>query len=254
MSQFEFGAYRFGYDAPSRISTSTVFYADQGADLPGEPRYQPLPFVSGEAATSGTTPSGQPIWANLPSRCDLVLYQGDDVVIPLYFNNPDITGDDYSTDEWVAQIHFRHSWRSSLLADFSVAASYHVSPTGTDVADVDDEYTVVEMYLPRASNTRWGLFEWEIASYSAMDLSRFPAPPDWDETVTWPPAQALKTWLFGRCMILPRTTTTDEMPVLDANAITLGMNGCCIGPNGMLSTGGNPSIGFNAFGEVGYVP
>jgi hypothetical protein len=162
---------------------------------------------------------------------DLFFYQGDDVVIPLYFNNPDVTGDNYALQNWFAQIRGRHLTSSSLVADLSVAATFHPSPTGTDEAGVDDEYTLVEMYLPRAVNTRWGSFEWEIASYIDTDLSRFPAPPGWDVATVWPPPTALKTWLFGRCYIIPRTTATDSVgsPTLEPGVTMLG-------PSGLVTT------------------
>lgn len=254
----EFGAFRFGWDAPSRISGSTVTFQEQGALMPGEPRYQPLPFVTGDEVSTGvtaTTEDGHPIWSSVPSRCDLMFYQGDDVVIPLYINDPNITGDNFDLNfDWVAQIRVRHAYTSTLVADMSVVAEYHPASGGTDLPDVEDEYTQVEMYLPRTFNTRWGLFEWEIASYSTMDLSRFPAPPGWDPEATWPPASALKTWLYGRCIVLPRTTTTDTLPTPAPGVVTLGARGFVVTGNGMLSTAGNPSVGVDIYGRRDVVP
>lgn len=256
---YEFGSFRFGLDTPSRIATSTVFFQEQAALLPGEPRYQPLAFVSGDDVAAspigGTTEDGHPIWSSVPSRCDLMVYQGDDVVIPLYFNDPDITGDNYDLNyDWTAQIRLRHNYTSSLVADMSVVAEYHPAAGGTDLPDVDDEYTLVEMYLPRAFNTRWGLFEWEIAAYRTMDLSRFPPPPGWDADTAWPPPKALKTWLYGRCYVLPRTTTTDTLPAPTPGVVTLGPRGFVVAGNGMLSTGANPSVGIDIYGRHDAVP
>ena len=253
----EFATSRFGWDAPSRIAGTAVMLQEQGALPVGLPMYAPLPFLpagssTSSSAISGMTEDGHPIWSFVPTRVDLVFYQGDDVVIPLYFNNPDVTGDDMADQEWFAQIRRGHLVTRSLIADFSVVATYHPSGTGTDVAGVDDEYTVVEMYLPRQYNKTWGSFEWEIASYGDTDLSRFPPPPGWDPDTAWPPVQALKTWLFGRCYVVPRTTATDSLGTVttDPGVVTLGPRGMVVGPNGALSTGGFPSVGINALGEV----
>jgi len=250
----EYATSRFGWDAPSRIAGTTVMLQEQGALPVAEPLYAPLPFLpagsGSSSAIGGMTEDGHPIWMAVPTRVDLVFYQGDDVVIPLFFDNPDITADDMSDQDWFAQIRRRHLFTSTLVADLSVAATYH-PPTETTL-----EHTQVEMYLPRAFNTTWGSFEWEIASYGDTDLSRFPPPPGWDLDVAWPPPQALKTWLFGRCYIVPRTTATDELgsPTTDPGVVTLGPTGFVVAPNGMLSTGGNPSVGVNQLGGVGYVP
>jgi hypothetical protein len=196
------------------------------------------------------TEDGHPIWSAVPTRVDLILYQGDDVVIPLFFDNPDIVGDDMEDMDWFAQIRRRHLYTSTLIADLSVAAEYF--PSG----ETTPEYTKVEMYLPRAFNNTWGSFEWEIASYGDTDLSRFPPPPGWDTDVAWPPPQALKTWLFGRCYIVPRTTATDELGSVttDPGVVALGPTGFVVTSNGMLSTGGNPSVGVNQLGERWVVP
>lgn len=249
----EFATSRFGWDAPSRIAGSTVMLQEQGALPVGLPMYSPLPFIpasaSSSSAISGTTEDGHPIWQATPTRVDLVFYQGDDVVIPLYFDNPDIMGDSMEDQDWFAQIRRRHMYTSTLVADLSVAADY--APAG----ETTPEYTKVEMYLPRAFNTTWGSFEWEIASYGDTNLSRFPKPPGWG-TVTWPPVQALKTWLFGRCYIVPRTTATDELgsPTTDPGVVTLGPTGFVVTSNGMLSTAGNPSVGVHQLGEREVVP
>jgi hypothetical protein len=244
----EFATFRFGWDAESRISGTTVMLQEQGALPVGAPLYSPVPFLPGgstPSAIGGTTEDGHPIWMATPTRVDLIFYQGDDVVIPLYFDNPDITADDMSTMDWFAQIRRGHLVTRTLVADFSVAATY--TAAGVDTP----EYTKVEMYLPRASNDTWGSFEWEIASYGDSDLSRFPPPPGWGDE-PWPPPQALKTWLFGRCYIVPRTTATDELgtPTTEPGVVTLGARGFVVAPNGMLSTGGNPSVGVNALGQV----
>lgn len=236
----EFATSRFGWDAPSRIAGTSTMLQEQGALPVGLPVYSPLPFLPASAVTSsisGTTEDGHPIWSFVPTRVDLVFYQGDDVIIPLYFDNPDIVGDDMDDQDWFAQIRRRHLYTSTLVADLSVVAAYH--PAG----ETTSEYTKVEMFLPRAFNTTWGSFEWEIASYGDTDLSRFPPPPGWSDEALWPPLQALKTWLFGRCYIVPRTTSTDDLgAVVDPAVPALGPSGFTVTSNGMLSTAGNPSV------------
>ena len=250
----EFATSRFGWDAPSRIAGTTVMLQEQGALPVGLPMYAPLPFLptpsNGSSAIGGMTDDGHPIWSFVPTRVDLVFYQGDDVVIPLYFDNPDIVGDSMEDMDWFAQIRRRHLVTSTLVADFSVSAEY--APAGAETP----EYTKVEMFLPRAFNTSWGSFEWEIASYGDTDLSRFPAPPGWDADVTWPPVQALKTWLFGRCYVVPRTTATDSLGTIttDPGVVTLGPRGFALGSNGMYSAAPNPSVGINALGLRTVVP
>ena len=43
---------------------------------------------SRERLELGHHADGHKLWERTPSRCDLLFYQGDDVVIPLYFNDP----------------------------------------------------------------------------------------------------------------------------------------------------------------------
>jgi hypothetical protein len=255
----EYGSSRFGWDSKSRVTGTAVVLQEQSLTLPGEPSYAPIPFLptltGASNAIGGTTDDGQPIWQSFPSRCDLTFYQGDDVVIPLFFNDPDQTGDDLDTNyAWLAQIRQRHSYQSTLVANLSINVEYHPSPTGTDEPDVDDEYTKVEMYLPRKLNTSWGVFEWEIYSLQTVDMSRFPAPPDWPEGTTWPTADVVKTWLYGRCNIVPRTTTTDMLPA-QPGVTTLGSNGMVISPWGAIGGSGFvPSVGIDAYGRVDPVP
>ena len=67
---------------------------EPGEVAPSLPWYQPLvPFyppsiTQGDGSSSATTEDGHKLWERTPTRCDLLFYQGDDIVIPLYFNDP----------------------------------------------------------------------------------------------------------------------------------------------------------------------
>ena len=256
----EFGAFRFGWDSPARISTTTVMLQGSDALLPAEPRYAvmgfALPSTTGSSVPSGTTEDGHPIWTSIPSRVDLAFYQGDDVVIPLYFNNPELLNDNMAASfEWIAQVRRVHTYRSRLVSHFSVKATYH--PSEAVPASEDDEHTLVEMFLPRALNIEAGLFRWEIASYSPVDYTRFPEPPDWDQDEPWPPdTTTLRTWLYGRVAIVPRLTTTDMLPTsATPGVLTLGPNGMVIMAHGAIGGAGyNPSVGYDGEGVKTYAP
>ncbi len=243
----QYGTTRFGLDAPARIQTSAELMMEASERMPGEPTYDLLipfypPITSGNGGLpSATTNDGHPIWSQAPSRCDLAFYQGDDIVIPLYFNDPAVLGDDMEDEfEWVAQIRLIHRWQSTLIATFSCKATYHASDTGVDEEGVDDEYTKVEMFLPRSMNDRWGTYEWEIYSKSPVDVSRFPKP-DGVADEDWPPADTVRTWLYGQCRIAPRTTSTDFLPVPPASIgsgtdqpAVMTNGGWVVGPNGRV--------------------
>jgi hypothetical protein len=164
----EFGSFKFGWDAPTRISGGTVMLQEATELLPGEVRHGMTPFlptlVDGSGDSSSDTSlsaDGHLIWQRTPAACDLAFYQGDDIVIPLYFNDPVVLGDDMAASfDWFAQIRRWHSYRSTLVSTFSIKATYHPksSPISTDP---DDEYTMVELFLPRTDNTEWGTYQWE---------------------------------------------------------------------------------------------
>src|SRR5262245_7932644 len=153
----DYGSFRFGWDSPARITGTTVLLQESTELLPGEPMvYAPIPFtpVSASSSTPPLTADGYPLWQNTPSRVDLIFYQGDDVILPLYFNDPDLTGDDMSSLEWFAEIRVIHSYRSTLVGRFSIAAVYH--PDSNPADEIDDEYTKVELFLPREDNANCG--------------------------------------------------------------------------------------------------
>jgi hypothetical protein len=241
----QYGATRTGLDAPALIQHSASLGIEASEFMPGEPRYDLLiPFYpvitdgSGGSVPTSSTADGHPIWQQTPTRCDLVFYQGDDVVIPLYFNDPSLLGDDMEEDfEWFSQIRVTHRYQGTLVASFTVKATYH--PAEVDQPDILDEYTMVEMYLPRSKNTRWGIYEWEIYSCSPSDMSRFPKPDDVD-SADWPPPDVVRTWLYGQARICPRTTSTDFLPTpaalppgVDQPAVMTN-GGWVVGPNGRV--------------------
>lgn len=231
---------RFGQDGPPRIATSAELLLE-ATELPPIPTYQPIvPFLpgttSGEDTSSAfdTLSDGHLLWRRTPSRCDLMFYQGDDVVIPLYFDDPALTGDNMETGwEWFSQIRVLHSYSSTLVTDFVTTADYKAATGDTT------EATLVELFLPRSKNNRWGLFRWDLFSISTTDLSRFPKPADVD-AADWPPPDALRTWLYGLVKIAPRVTTTDFLPPPSgalaggATAAVLTQGGFVVGPNGRV--------------------
>lgn len=252
----EYGAFRFGWDGPARFTTTTQMLQEASELLPGEPLYAPIPFSATDGVSDtgmATTISGYPLWSKTPTRIDLLIYQGDDVVIPLFFNDPSVLGDDMEdTFSWFSQIRARHSFRSTLVADFSVKATYHPSGTGIDDPDVHDEYTKVELFLPRMFNNYSGFFEWEVYSLSSSDYARFPKP-DGIDPLDWPPPDELRTWLYGVCSIVPRTTDTDYLPNGNGNG-----NGTTSLPPGSYGNQGVAAVlgngGFFVIGPNGRVP
>ncbi len=238
-SPSEYGSFRFGWDGPARIRTSTVYLQEASELLPGETLYTPIPFLPPITDGSGSSDiqlseDGHPIWQSIPSCVDLVFYQGDDVVIPLYFNDPTVLGDNMAAEfDWTAQIRVWHRYTSTLVNEFSVKATYHPSAQTPPVET--DEYTLVEMFLPRSENIHWGVYRWELASTSPQDYSRFPKPDGIDDA-DWPPTDGVRTWLYGHCTIVPRLTSTDFLPpaVSDGSSGVITQGGYFVGPNGRV--------------------
>jgi hypothetical protein len=169
--------------------------------IPAATLHTSIPFVSGEDVDSNSdtqlSEDGHIIWRQTPAAVDLIFWQGDDIVIPFYFNDPAVLSDDMALNYvWYAQIRRWHNYRSSLIGDFVTKAVYH--PGATEA----DEYTMVECFLPRTENVYSGCFRWELYSIALEDWSRFPKPDDVD-VADWPPPDALRTWLWGRCYIVP---------------------------------------------------
>lgn len=240
----EFGSFRFGWDGPNRIGTSAVMLQEASELLPAEVVHAPIPFiVSGDDASgSGDTQlseDGHRIWSQVPAAVDLIFWQGDDIVIPFYFNDPAVLSDDMALNyAWYAQVRRLHSYKSTLIADFVTKAVYH--PSTTVPASEADEYTMVELFLPRSENVYSGCYRWELYSVALEDWSRFPKPADVDPA-DWPPPDALRTWLYGRCMIVPRVASTDMLPVDQIPPLEGGYSppaittqGWVVGPNGRV--------------------
>jgi hypothetical protein len=241
----EFGSFRFGWGGTNRIGTSVVMLQEATELLPNAVTHGPIPFiVNGDGSSSGSSDTqlsedGHRIWSKVPAAVDLIFWQGDDIVIPLYFNDPAVLSDDMAADyAWYAQIRRLHSYRSALVGDFVTKAVYH--PSTAVPASEADEYTMVELFLPRADNIYAGLYGWELYSIALEDFTRFPKPDDVD-AADWPPPDALRTWLYGRCYIVPRISTTDVLPVEDIPPIYGGytppaitVQGWVVGPNGRV--------------------
>jgi len=211
MSQY--AASRFGQDAPARISGTTTTLLE-ASDQPGEPMYQPvIPFypggvVSGSAAALGTTSSNGD-WDHVPTDLDITFYEGDDVVIPLYLqdpNSPTLDMSDQTDWEWHSQIRMLAYHGSRLVVEFTTDSTYY--PPGTIHPTVGT--TLVSLFLPRELNTVAGTFSWELYSISPVTYSNeFAKPDDWPTDEVWPPTTTLRTWLNGDCVIKVRTGATD---------------------------------------------
>jgi hypothetical protein len=239
MTMSQFGTFRFGWDAPARISTTTQMLQEATELIPAATLHASVPFVSGEDVDSDSdtqlSEDGHRIWSQTPAAVDLIFWQGDDIVIPFYFNDPAVLSDDMALNYvWYAQIRRWHNYRSSLIGDFVTKAVYHPG-TGEST-----EYTMVECFLPRTENVYSGCFRWELYSIAVEDWSRFPKPDDVD-VADWPPPDALRTWLWGRCYIVPRITATDELPVDqipplygDYTVPAITTQGWVVGPNGRV--------------------
>jgi hypothetical protein len=232
----------FGPNMPTRIQGTAQLMFEPGEVAPSVPWYQPLvpfypPSITNGSSSSSSTADGHKLWERTPSRCDLLFYQGDDVVIPLYFNDPAVANDDMSLHEWFAQIRVLHRYQSTLVSEFITTATFN---TGTTE---EDEYTKVELFLPRWDNLYYGQYRWDLYSISDADLSRFPKPEGVD-AADWPPPDALRTWLYGVVNIAPRVTDTDYLtsgfgetppwPGPPAHVTVITTGGWTVGPNGRV--------------------
>ena len=231
----EYGAFRFGRDAPARIVTATTMLVETQALLPGEPMYQPIPFypsiVSGSGGQLGAATSTQ-TWSSYPARCDLIFYQGDDVTIALTIEDPSDTTPDMSTAwDWSAQIRVIHTYHSTLVNTFSVIDEY--TPPAGETAG----FTTVTMFLPRSENCYVGRYRWDLYSKAPLDAASFPRPPDVPEPEPWPPTDQIRTWLYGQVTILPRVTSTDFLPEITEGGGVINPQGqqwIFVGPNGLV--------------------
>jgi len=243
----EFSTFRFGWDAPARLSTSTQVMQEATEMLPGESVYQPLPFpptiVSGDSVGSSSSTSTSDDWTQFPGRLDLFCYQGDDVQVPLSFSDPSDWQIDMSTAagwEWKSQIRVIHRYASTLVAEFITAAEY-VPPVPTSVQPQGT--TKVTLFLPRSLNLTTGCYQWDVQSvgpFSGPDYGP-EAPADWPEGEPWPPDSQLKTWLWGFFTVLPRVTATDFLPPPvtsngggGGNVAVTTPEGWVVGPNGRV--------------------
>jgi hypothetical protein len=175
---------------------------------------------------------------------DLTFRQGDDVLIPLYLQDPENPTLDMSTWEWHAQIRVLPYYTRTLVNEFTTDASYY--PPGPPPAYHPTlGTTLVQMLLPRELNDFRGRYAWEMYSIGPYDFADFPQPVDWPvDAEPWPPTTALRTWLYGLCTITGRTTDTDLLPDVDVDVIPLppgeypypytGYPGYFVGPNGRV--------------------
>jgi hypothetical protein len=236
----QFAAFRSGRDAPARIATSVVMLDEADELLPEEPMYQPvIPFYPAISTGSGSGAiSSDQSWSNVPSRVDLTFYQGDDVTVTLYIQDPADTTPDMSTAwDWTAQIRICHTYRSTLVNTFSVKDEY-VPPT-----EDAPGYTQVTLFLSRADNVYVGTYNWDLYSKSPLDATDLPEPADWPEADVWPPTDQIRTWLYGEVTILPRVTSTDALPMSDSGVVVTPV---WYGPAAILaSPDGNYVVGPN---------
>jgi hypothetical protein len=241
----QYGAFRFGRDLPARILTSTNVLTEASELLPDEPMYQPLiPFypslVEGTASSASTASDD---WKQFPGRLDLFCYQGDDVQIPLYFQDPSDWDIDMSTVagwEWKAEVRVIHNARSTLVHEFVVAAEY-IPPEPTD--EQPQGVTQVTLFLPHQLNYYTGQYHWDVQSVGPFDGPVYPTePPLGIEVDEWPPTTSIKTWLYGQFWVVPRVTATEWVPPPDALPVGGGgavpvvvtSAGFCVGPNGRV--------------------
>ena len=231
----QYGAFRFGRESPSRIAGTTMMLA-QATDLPpGEPMYQPIPFLPSitTGGTSGTSGTDVDTWINTPTRVDLTFYQGDDVIVPLIITDPsDPTFDMSTTVDWTAEIRVLHTYRSTLVARFSITDAY-TPPVGEESG-----FTEVTLFLPRSENVFIGQYRWDLYSLSPLDAAGFPQPPEVIDPEPWPPTDRIRTWLYGLVTIYPRVTETDFLPtpvvVPDVPVVPVFVSTAFVGPNGRV--------------------
>ena len=232
---------RFGQDGPPRIATTAEMLLE-ATEMPPIPNYQPLvPFypsvVDGSTGTAvgGTSTATAEIqtWERYPSRCDLRFYQGDDVIVTLYVqdpSNPNTDMSDQSQWMWHSQIRLWHNYRSRLVSEFVVDSSY-VPPAPPDIPV---GITKIELLLPRQENNVYGTYHWDLYSESPYSYTNFTEPEDW--VGEWPPVDGIRTWLYGEVKILPRVTSTDSLPLQPAlpAGTPQGTTWFFAGPNGRV--------------------
>ena len=240
---------RFGQDSYARITTTAEVTLEASEMLPYEPMYQPLvPFLP-PSITSGTaggssllgsvTSSGDDDadWKSYPDRLDLHWYQGDDVQIPLYFQNPGDPALDMSNEndwEWKAEMRLTHRYHSAQVNEFSIE-SEAVAPTPPSVEPTG--ITKVTLYLPGKYNPYWGVWAWDLVSTSPFEGPVFPKPPDFATEEPWPPTTQTKTWLYGYVYVAPRVTQTDWLPWPADSApagVPIAVTPTFAGPNGRV--------------------
>ena len=209
---------RFGQDGPPRIATTAEMLLE-ATEMPPIPNYQPLvpfyPSVIAGSTGSSVSPAGVTTteinsWERSPARCDLQFYQGDDVIVTLYIqdpSNPNTDMSDQSQWMWHSQIRLWHNYRSRLVSEFIVDSSY-VPPSPPDIPL---GITKIELLLPRQENNVYGTYHWDLYSESPYSYTNFIKPDDWEGE--WPPEDGIRTWLYGEVKILPRVTSTDSLPV-----------------------------------------
>ena len=248
------GAYvgsRFGQDSPSRIATSSSLLLE-ATEMPPEPTYQQvIPFLPPSVISGGSVGSGSlgslavgaeadnEDWKEYPDRLDLHVYQGDDVVIPLYFVNAsdptlDMSGVDW---HWKAQARIYHRYYAQPTHDFIVTTQLIVP---LPEAESQANQTLVSLFLPRYRNRYTGVYSWDLHSTSPYtgptmppEATGLPAVPDEE----WPPIDQVKTWVFGYLYVVPRVTATDWLPipgsVPSGQAVIVTPTGV-YGPNGRV--------------------
>ena len=226
-------AQTFGPNMPTRIAGSAQLVLEPGEVAP-VPMYQPLvPFlgsqvVTGASTSSSSVDSGSDDWKSYPDKLNLLLYQGDDVQIPLYFQETR----DMSDDAWEAEVRLIHRYTSTLVYEFTITSEF--LPAAGDLPAM----TLVTLFLPRLLNKYIGSFRWELASASPYSGPTFP-PPLGVEPEEWPPLDQVKTWLYGTVSVMPRLTATDELFLEDTfvpgqgGAVVTSM-GITVGPNGRV--------------------
>ena len=244
----QFPARRYGQDTPSRIAVAAEL-SMEASEMPPIPTYQPLvPFyppsvITGTGATAGTGSDDEiDTWKQFPGRLDLYSYQGDDVIIPLYFSDPADPMLDMSDENgcsWKSQVRTLHTYRSTLRMEFTVESSY-TPPEPADPLSLG--VTQVSLFLPRRYNNYVGKFRWDVACTSPYSgPTDFPKPVDYPEDEPWPPEDSLRTWLYGLYYSVPRATSTDWLPPpgtlavgTGAMAVVVTPSGFTVGPNGRV--------------------
>lgn len=239
-------AFRYGWGSASRISGTAQLQTISDEILPGEPVYQPVvPFLPPSITTgTGLSTGGlvsavaeDPEWKQYPDRLDLYCYQGDDVQIPLYFQDPANPTLDMSGPEWAwkSQVRVYHYYNATSVTDFVISASY-IAPD-PEITD-DLGATLISLYLPRYDNEHAGVFTWDLQSTGPFVGPAYPKPPDVADE-NWPLTTQVKTWLYGRLYVVPRVTTTDYLPPPENalpphTAVVVTPAGWVVGPNGRV--------------------